>query len=479
MSVFLNNRYRIFQTLGSGGCGETFLAEDTHMPSGRRSVIKRLKPATNDPLIYRIIQERFQREAAILEMLGGACDQIPALYAYFTEAQEFYLVQEWVDGQNLAQRLKESGLFSERDVKSLLLNLLPVLDYIHSQGIIHRDIKPENIMLRENDGKPVLIDFGAVKEIVAAAVDAHGAPASSIVIGSPGFMPLEQAAGKPMFASDLYSLGLTAICLLTGKRPHELTDHSSGAVFWHKYAANVSNGLAAILEKAINPFADQRYQTAREMLEALQSTDTASDLTILQRGAQYHAAHSRTTPLSTPANAITQDRVHPHSNRDKSRSHFSYGITLLLAVLLTVVTLALFYDIRIDDSLKSRTVKVKASQPIRDTIISNENTRNMPSAAQVMQPGNFEILNTSDGFTSVRAAPTTKSAEIGRLYPGTRIACESIVKGESLRRTDEWRYCPSVGGYIHSKLLILTQKSKTQEPSQNVSALAQSEPVGL
>src|SRR6266496_71152 len=180
MSALLNNRYRILQILGSGGCGKTFLAEDTHMPSGRRCVIKQLKPATTNPAAYRIIQERFQREAAILETLGWTNDQIPTLYASFTEATEFYLVQDWIAGKNLMQRVQDEGTLSEIEVKRLLVNLLPVLDYIHSQGIIHRDIKPENIMLREHDGKPVLIDFGAVKEVVATVVESDRTPSSTI-----------------------------------------------------------------------------------------------------------------------------------------------------------------------------------------------------------------------------------------------------------------------------------------------------------
>jgi serine/threonine-protein kinase len=280
MSAHLNNRYRIFQTLGHGGCGQTFLAEDTHMPSNRRCVVKQLKPQTNDPVTYQIIRERFQREAALLELLGRSNDRIPTLYAYFTEADEFYLVQEWIDGKNLMQKVIEEGTCNESQVRSLLVNLLHVLNYIHSQGVIHRDIKPENIMLRTHDGKPVLIDFGAVKEIVATVVDSYGTPTSSIVIGSPGFMPLEQATGKPVFASDLYSLGLTAIFLLTGKRPQEMTDLLTGEVAWRKYAANLSPELAAILDKAIQPLAQQRYRTARDMLDALQSSEAASEVTI-------------------------------------------------------------------------------------------------------------------------------------------------------------------------------------------------------
>jgi serine/threonine protein kinase, bacterial len=281
MSALLNNRYRISQTLGQGGCGQTFLAEDTHMPSNRPCVVKQLKPQTNDPAAYQIIRQRFQREAALLETLGRSNDRIPTLYAYFSEGEEFYLVQEWIDGKNLMQKVKEEGTGNDSQVRSLLISLLHVLDYIHSQGVIHRDIKPENIMLRAHDGKPVLIDFGAVKEIVATVIDSYGTPTSSIVIGSPGFMPLEQATGKPVFASDLYSLGLTAIYLLTGKRPQELTDLVTGEISWRQYAPNTSPELAAVLDQATRPLAQQRYRTARQMLEALQSTADPSQLTTL------------------------------------------------------------------------------------------------------------------------------------------------------------------------------------------------------
>ncbi|MBD2251253.1 protein kinase domain-containing protein [Nostoc parmelioides] len=271
MEQLLDNRYRVIKTLGSGGFGETFLAEDSQMPSNRRCVVKQLRPIHNNPQIYQLVQERFQREAAILEDLGSYSGQIPTLYAYFQSNTQFYVVQEWVEGDTLTAKLKQQGLLSESAVRDILINLLPVLEYVHSKRIIHRDIKPDNIILRHRDGKPVLIDFGAVRESMGTVVNSQGNPTSSIVIGTPGYMPSEQAAGRPVYSSDLYSLGLTAIYLLTGKQPQELeTDPHSGEIIWHRYALNISPTLAAVIDRAIAYHPRERFITAREMLDALQ-----------------------------------------------------------------------------------------------------------------------------------------------------------------------------------------------------------------
>jgi serine/threonine-protein kinase len=148
MSGLLNNRYRILNELGRGGAGQTYLAEDTHFPFNPRRVVKKLKPATENPAIYRIIKERFEREAVVLERLGKDNVQIPTLYDYFSENQNFYLVQDWVDGKTLAQEVREHGVFGVNATCQLLSSLLSVLEEVHAQGIIHRDIKPENVMLR-------------------------------------------------------------------------------------------------------------------------------------------------------------------------------------------------------------------------------------------------------------------------------------------------------------------------------------------
>lgn len=269
--MLLNKRYQIIRTLGSGGFGETFLAEDTQMPSRRLCVIKQLRPIQDNPKVYQLVQERFGREAAILEELGDGSSQIPRLYAYFSENGQFYLVQEYIEGKTLAQMLQEQGLMDENSVKAILISILPVLDYIHSKGIVHRDIKPENIIVNFNS-KPVLIDFGAVKETLGTLLTPSGNATKSIVIGTPGFMATEQSIGRPMFASDIYSLGLTAIYLLTGRMPQELaTDPATGKILWREYAPNVKDDFADILDKAIGFHVKERFSCANVMLQALQT----------------------------------------------------------------------------------------------------------------------------------------------------------------------------------------------------------------
>lgn len=275
MQTLLNNRYRIIRALGSGGFGETYLAEDTQMPSGRRCVIKQLKLMINSPKVYQLVKERFQREAAILEELGAANNQIPQLYAYFESNGQFYLVQEWIDGVTLTAKVQQEGNLSESSVKEILIGILAVLNYVHGKRIVHRDIKPDNIILRYSDGKPVLIDFGAVRETMGTVITSKGNTALSIVIGTPGFMPSEQSAGRPVYASDIYSLGLTAIYLLTRKIPQEIeTDPGTAEILWRRYALSVSPTLVAILDKAIQSHPGDRYSSAREMLDALESSAT-------------------------------------------------------------------------------------------------------------------------------------------------------------------------------------------------------------
>ncbi|MDF5710541.1 MAG: protein kinase [Nostoc sp. S4] len=315
MQTLLNNRYRVIRTLGSGGFGETFLAEDTQMPSNRRCVIKQLRPIQNNPQIYQLVQERFQREAAILEDLGGISNQIPTLYAYFQSDGQFYLVQEWIEGDTLTAKVHEQGLLSESAVREILIHLLPVLEQVHNHRIVHRDIKPDNIILRHRDHKAVLIDFGAVRESMGTVVNSQGLPTSSIVIGTPGYMPSEQAAGRPVYSSDLYSLGITAIYLLTGKQPHELeTDSRSGEIIWHRYALSVSPTLAGVIDRAIAYHPRDRFATAREMFDALQFGSVPPTVPYNQPLVPPTTPYNQPpVPPTAPYNQPPVVRVQPHA----------------------------------------------------------------------------------------------------------------------------------------------------------------------
>lgn len=268
MQQLLKHRYQILRVLSeAGGFAQTFLGEVTDMPSRRYCVIKKLRPITG-PEDLKCAQRRFQREAAILERLGDASEQIPKLYAYFVEDQEFYLVQEFVEGPTLRQILHLQGTpLGEKAVAELLIALLDVLAYVHEQNVIHRDIKPDNVILRRRDNKPVLIDFGIVKEVLRSSGD--GSLTRSLVVGTPGYIAPEQAAGQGVFASDLYSLGVTGIFLVTGKNPRRMTDSTTGKINWRQHAPGVSAAFASILEKSTEMYLPDRYQSAGQMSEDL------------------------------------------------------------------------------------------------------------------------------------------------------------------------------------------------------------------
>ena len=276
--MLLNNRFQILEQLGRGGFGETFLTEDTHMPSRRRCVVKQFKPNLENQQSYAVALEQFKREATVLEQLGESHDQIPRLHGSFEEEGQFYLVQEWIEGQTLSEKVLAEGALPEETVQQLLHDLLPVLDYIHSNKIVHRDIKPENIILRDRDQKPVLIDFGSVKQTLTTVVAQTSGIPCSVAIGSGGFMAPEQVARRIVYSSDLYSLGMTAIFLLTGQLPENLeNDPRTSQPLWQQYAPGVSSHLAAVIDSAIQFSPRDRYTTASEMLQALDAPGTSTD----------------------------------------------------------------------------------------------------------------------------------------------------------------------------------------------------------
>ncbi len=273
LGQLLDGRYQVLQILGGGGFGQTYIAQDTHRPGFPKCVVKHLKPVTRSPEFLETARRLFSNEAETLEQLGNH-DQIPRLLAYFEDNQEFFLVQEFIEGQTLKAELFPNQHWTEDRVIQLLQQVLGILQFIHSQNVIHRDIKPDNIIRRQQDGKLVLIDFGAVKQVQTQLLTVPGRTGATIIIGTPGYMSTEQGQGKPRPNSDIYSLGIIAIQSLTGLHPINFEEDSdTGEISW-QHQANVSPELASVLSKMVLHHFKQRYQSAAEVLQVLKHLDT-------------------------------------------------------------------------------------------------------------------------------------------------------------------------------------------------------------
>lgn len=271
------NRYEVLRMLGRGGFGVTFLAKDVLLPSEPLCVIKQLCPKVADPSALESAQKRFEREAKILGKLGSH-SQIPRLLDYFIADGEFYLVQEYVRGSTLARLVRRSGCFSEEWVARFLREMLVLLQYVHKQQVIHRDIKPQNIIRCQDDGRLVLIDFGAVKELVAQAGETSMKAPTTHFIGTVGFAPPEQFSLRPVFGSDIYALGITCLYLLTGKAPLDFdSDRHTGELIWQN-SAQVSEPFAKVLSKMLKISLSERYQSVGSILRSLDQTSTPDNL---------------------------------------------------------------------------------------------------------------------------------------------------------------------------------------------------------
>lgn len=277
LGKLLQGRYQVFQVLSGGGFCQTYLAQDTYRPGYPTCVVKHLKPVSNHPESLQTLRGLFTRETEALKRLGDY-DKVPQLLAHFEENQDFYLVQEFIEGHPLSAELLPGSSWTESQVVQLLQEVLSILVFVHCHGLIHRDIKPSNLIRRQQDGRLVLIDFGAVKQVWTQVVTelgqtnatfAIGIPAT-IVIGTPGYMPTEQGRGRPRPNSDIYALGMIGIQALTGRFSTQLLeDSNTGEVIWQHHA-NVSDGLACVLNQMVRYHFKDRYQSAIEVLQALQ-----------------------------------------------------------------------------------------------------------------------------------------------------------------------------------------------------------------
>jgi CHASE2 domain-containing sensor protein/tRNA A-37 threonylcarbamoyl transferase component Bud32 len=267
LGTHIGGRYRIIKLLGSGGFGETYIAEDFQRPGSPECVVKQLSPTSNSPKHLKLASKLFKREAETLELLGEH-DQIPRLLAYFEEQSEFYLVQELVPGPPLSEEVSLGRQLPEVQVTAILRELLQILSFVHGQGVIHRDIKPSNIIRRSSDGRLVLIDFGAVKAVQTVGDDEIVSD-MTIGIGTQGYMAPEQQLGQPRFCSDLYAVGMLGVQALTGVSPSHLkVNPATEEIEWVEQT-HASQGMIAVVRRMIARQHGNRYQSAEAVLQDL------------------------------------------------------------------------------------------------------------------------------------------------------------------------------------------------------------------
>ena len=307
--LLLRDRYHLVKGLGKGGFGATFLAADLSLPGKPLCVIKQLRPSTDNPNFLSMARELFEREAKTLGKVGNH-PQIPRLLDYFEDRQQFYLVQEFVKGNTLQQEVKKHGVFDESKARQVLTEVLIILRDIHAQKVIHRDIKPANIIRREIDNKLVLIDFGVVKNQVNTIAAGNGdqTALTAFAVGTPGFAPPEQLAMRPVYASDVYALGVTCMYLMSGKAPKNIeSDPLTGEIQWFKYI-DVSDDFADFLLTMLEVSVKNRYKTAEEALQALDMSDHLDDLSHSMIGYSSDLSEGRSNSGSSRQTAYSSTR---------------------------------------------------------------------------------------------------------------------------------------------------------------------------
>ncbi|MGL5078199.1 MAG: tetratricopeptide repeat protein [Waterburya sp.] len=263
----LNQRFEIVKELGSGGFATTYLALDLQSTEHTKCAVKQLQPRFNSFAVWESAKERFATEAMVLQWLGKH-DQIPNFIGHFEDNKQFYLILEFIEGEEFEQEVHRQVLNETQSIE-FLFDILEILNSVHKQGIIHRDIKPSNLIRRRKDGKMILIDFGAVKEIGTLAFDNSKQQLQTQIIGTPGYMPPEQNNGKPIYSSDIYALGKTVIFGMTNKSPTEWEESESiGLSAWNQKIA-ISEAFLKIINRMTANNTLERYGSASEVLKDL------------------------------------------------------------------------------------------------------------------------------------------------------------------------------------------------------------------
>ncbi|MBR8829509.1 MAG: GUN4 domain-containing protein [Gomphosphaeria aponina SAG 52.96 = DSM 107014] len=267
--LLLGDRYRGVTYIGAGRGSRTFVAIDQKNQK-KPCIIKQYIPPNQTPAHLGQLTQEFKQEVVTLLELGKKQTSLPKILNLFVQDSKIYLVLEFIRGQDLRKQLEQKGKFSETEVRQVLTQLLPVLHTLHEQGIIHQDIKPESIIGRK-DGSLVLTDFGVFKQLITAA--------SGTIPVNPSYAPPEQMRGIVYRSSDLYSLGVTAVRLLTGCLPtgekDQIFDPLHMCWTWEEWCQEneiaISDNFRAVLQKLLQVQLKHRFQSATQVLEALNS----------------------------------------------------------------------------------------------------------------------------------------------------------------------------------------------------------------
>ncbi|NET70029.1 MAG: serine/threonine protein kinase [Sphaerospermopsis sp. SIO1G2] len=268
----VGGRYRVIEYLGRGSYGETWKAVDKNLPGYPYCVVKKLDPQSNQKYELNIAERLFIEEAETLQKLSKN-EHIPQILAFFQEEYQYYLVMEYIEGEDLSLELNSGDRWDENQVIELLQQILHALEVIQKYKLIHRDIKPSNLMRRSQDGKIILIDFGCVKIFNPSQ--------RTVFIGTPGYIPDEQIKGYPQLNSDIYAVGMIGIQALTGKLPSELTFNADHKIMWRNPEVKVSKDLAEILDKMVKYKYSERYSCATQALNALKEVKSRIEPTLL------------------------------------------------------------------------------------------------------------------------------------------------------------------------------------------------------
>jgi eukaryotic-like serine/threonine-protein kinase len=344
LSQLLKQRYQVVQVLSQGLFCRTYMAQDTHLPEHPICIVKHFLPSSQCSIPIEIRRRIFTREVQALKKLNNY-DLVPHLLTSFEDNLEFYLVQEFIEGHPLNAEFLPGKRWSEKKVFQLLEEVLVILNFIHSQGMIHRDIKPSNIIRRKQDNRLVLIDFGAVKpignQLIRGQENFIPVEYSTIAIGTPGYMPHEQQRGKPRPNSDIYALGIIGIQALTGIHPTQLPeDRNTGELIW-QHLTQVNPQLASVINNMVHYHFKDRYKSAIEALEALLPLKNLymplhkSDITLLSEDFQFESQ----IPLFTDnSNQFFESEVSApllkNNTNDTTISIFSNKSALIMGLLI-------------------------------------------------------------------------------------------------------------------------------------------------